>query len=231
MRWPQLSQGVSGAFNAVGNGWTPNANIYHVRRTQYFHRQAYGASGSTQFRFFNASPSKFISNLPQSGQISTDTAMWLHHIYFAFETGYDITGAADTNGKALVPSGTAPTISPFEVAEFLRKVMQSGLVKLRIQDRTYLDDFGIGRFPQGGGAAINPAVESTASSQVAYAAHTTNGVPHASNMFEFRPAVPVLPGKQIDLTVDFPVEIAPPSNVDVVFGAYLDGILVSPKNL
>lgn len=222
--------GTANAFNLVGNGWTPNRNIYLSGRHQLYHRIDVPSDGSTEFKFFNVIEQTFISNLPM-GKLDDETGVWLSGLSISIETGRNVAGVADAGGGDQVVAGS----TAIDLAEWLREMIDGGLVTLVIGDRRYVQDYGVKRFPASGGANLAGGfgVTTTASATTIQdqALMVNNGVPHTDNRYSFRPLIPLLPGKRLSLTIKYPVAIAPPSDTSAVIMCEFDGMIVKPSNL
>lgn len=227
-----INTALVNAFSRITGGLPVNSQntnrTIRLRKYTFWHRLAYAAAGATSFSFFNAAKSRFVTNMPQAGALPAGYYFAATSLSLRVVQGIDLAGAAAATGAGA--TADAATMAPFTLAEQLRLINSSGLVKMQVNGITEVEEYGIDNFPTGrglDGAAAGATTDTTISAALAF---MNNGAPHLSNKREFAPLpVAIEPGASFQVDVEFGTALALTGGG--VFEAYLEGILVTPPSI
>lgn len=231
--YPGLSAAMSQAVDDVRFSKSVDVNKFNVKRQIFHHRLPLVTAGvlaAQTFRFFQAPAAKNVTNWYGASGLPTDAFMWAQAFRFKLEYGKEYAnGAPDTVGASISVAATSLTPGLFEQIKFL---MESGLVNMKVGDRTIIDSvYGLESFPAGKGPDAALAIGVTNASLTGVGFALNNGMPVTSNAFQFAPWAAILPGKSLTCDVEFQSSTIPTqANTDIILRAELEGIVISPAN-
>lgn len=237
-QWPGISSELTGVAGACLRGQidpASNLGTWRIRRKQFYHRLAYAAAGATSFSFFNVNPSTGVSNWPSPNGLNNESVFIMTALSFRVDANTTVAGAAQAANNPAVYSATPATAGePFDIAAELDAIYRNGLVTLRIGDFNLIDgEYGLSRFPQGGGScgafAFGGVDSDLAAGAFGGAGVVTNGVPAANNVYRFTPQYPILPQKPVLLTLQFLAALSLGAQPGTIL-AEMDGLYISPSN-
>lgn len=228
--WPGLSSRLSDVMNVVLQGRIPsNLADVTIKREKLWHRQLYAAAGQQTLTYFNANAADYVTNL-QGNALQNEQAFCLQRVNVSIETGILTTGLFDTAGQQLIVTAGAGSTAVV-LAEQCRELLIAGQMRLKIGDKTLVNQKDLTNFPAGHGfhmpaAAVGGTV--TAQSNLV-AAPFQNGSP-LDVPWMFKPWYPILPGKPISCTLNWQGLLAVTSAVTYIV-VELEGITITPSNL
>lgn len=191
--WPGLTEETAQEFARIGRGQgVSNVNKYAQVHVRYYHQVAVTSPTSpTQLSFFNVGAQEHICNL-NNGLAPDERPYWLTGICVAWQ---DLTAAGGA-GQVNIGAGVA-TGGPFNQAEQVKKILEAGLLQLRVGDRQIFEAQDLTHFPSDGGFCVYSLQANQAAAANMISAPYNNGAPFAGNRFRFPAPYPILPGKAV----------------------------------
>jgi hypothetical protein len=150
--------------------------------------------GNTKFSFFQSAYAPQTCNVRQPGKFTQSG------VFLATGIGFDIWGVGDVE---IDDDATA-----FDFAAPFLKYLRQGYIRFEKNSKLILEDFGLGKYPNGGGAVVTSAVENTNTTVVHQAATVNNGVADVRNRHQFPMPIVFTPNDTADFSVDFGTAIA-----------------------
>lgn len=233
--YPGLSDEMNDAIELVARGGRPDFNKFNVRTTMFWHRVNYITGGSAptvnKLSFFNVTQSAYVSNWNANG-LPQDKCALLQGVRIVPEFGVTLSsGAADANSTDAQRVATAALLAA-NIVRLKQWLNTVGLVNMKVGDRPIIENiYGTGNFPAGKGVDGWAAGFGSTSTMEANVGSSHNGAPQLDNVFGIAPWLPVLPGKQIDFSIDFQAAHGlTVTSAEVNIRVELPCLLISPAN-
>lgn len=223
--WPGMSGPTSIQFTRLGRGLPiSRPNQFAQIHSRYYHQQAYNTAGVSQLTFFNVGASEHVSNM-NNGVVPDDRPFWLTGLCVTFQN-LTAAGAASGGINAADDLSTMATR-----ADEVRKILEGGLLQLRIGDRMILETQDLTHFPSDGGFYVSAAGQGVPAAGAGKGAFVnyTNGEPISGNRFRFPAPYPVLPGKPVSVILKWQSLLTITTNAGRI-KVELVGETVSPLN-
>lgn len=194
-----LSPRIDAARKALGivlPGETEAASLVPAPK---YSRLAYANAGTspegnTRFNFFQSAYAAQTSNLRQPGKLTQNG------LFICRGLGFDFTTATDNQAD--------DDLTAFDIAESIRKILHAGYIRFEKNGRLILEDYGLHKYPSGGGIHAALATTTTATTTSQSGGICTNGVPDVRNRFQFSAPIIFTPNDVADFIVDFGTAIA-----------------------
>jgi hypothetical protein len=195
--------------------WTPK---YYIAKAA--DAAGTGNGGNALFRFFFDTTAG-LTNITNPGKLTNVGIYAVHGIGFTVDIDSG-TAMGGVYGESTV--FTANAVLGLQMAETLRKYLKQGALQIKRNTRVILDDYGLEKYPGGGGPSIHSSIASGITTATGYALPVNNGEATVDNRFWFPRPIPFGPGDTIAMQVDFGTKIAAPATGIVRIIAHLWGI-------
>lgn len=173
-------------------------------------------SGTGVWTFFRDNFDPNNTNLRTPGKLSQIGR------YVASGLGFHVTlsGSASAQIGAPTSNGTAQ----LDNAEVIRKYLEAGAIVLRKNGRDVFTDFGLYKYPSGGGIHVVGGLAVTGTTLERQALVVNNGMPTVDNRFLFPLPIAFDPQDTVELTVSYATNPTSPSNTLAVLTATIFGM-------
>lgn len=218
------SQPVIKAAELLRRSVLPDDPAVTVRLVSYFHRQVYAAAGSASFTFFNASKSKYTTNLPKPNEIPGGHILFARALRARVVPNETFATSAAAVAAATYIASTDPTTN----AEQLLHIYNNGAWEFKVSGRPIADGYGLNKLAAGSSPIVNAALATTATTTTMGVSNVQNGEPRYDNGWIFTPAAIITEGISFECNVEF--QTALPLTNAGTFEMVLEGVLIGPAN-
>lgn len=219
-----IAAAVLAAAQLLARSVLPNDSAVTVKQVSYYHRQAYAAAGSASFTFFNASKSKYLTNLAIANQVPGGHILMARAIRLRL-----VPNEAFSTGAAAVAAATyVSAVTPLTNAQELLQIYNQGYWEFRVNNRPMADGFGINKLGAGSSVQLDVGCVTTATTTDRAITNVRNGDARYDNGWIFTPALVIPEGITFEMSLEFATAL-PLTNGGTI-QADLDGVLIGPAN-
>ena len=181
-----------------------------IQTTRYDVQSVANAGTTDAINFFQSAYSPQTTNVKVPGQLCQSG------IFVAQGMGFHLWPSADNQIDDDLTAG--------DLGQGLINYLNGGFIQLSVNDKVLVEDFGLFRWPGGGGAYAQLAAATTATTTSWTGAVVTNGFPSSGNMRKFDSPLTLTNADVVNLSVRYGSAIALPGSATLKLMGFIYGV-------